>query len=174
MPVKFRRVIATTAVAGAAGLTALTAGSAVADPSAAPCTSDDINVTLTKDIAQPGEFEAFLVKYEAANPTTSCTLQGPPLRVGLFTESGPVPGVVVESDDSVGEPVVVDGSMFGISRISQRTTNPPNPVIPTSIELDLPGAPAGQDAHEAAAWSEGEPVKGSALYATPITQSAAG
>ncbi|TDD39163.1 DUF4232 domain-containing protein [Saccharopolyspora elongata] len=173
MTAKFRRIIATTAVASAAGLSALTAGSAVANPSDAPCTSDDINVTVTKDLAEPGEFEAFLIKYTAANPTTKCTLQGPPLKVGLYSESGPVPGVVVGSDDSPGEPVIVDGSMFGISRISQRTANPPNPVIPASVEFELPGVPNGQGAREVAAWPAGEPIKGSAPYATPITQSAA-
>jgi hypothetical protein len=169
MTVKFRRIVAATAVVGAAGLSALTAGSAMADPVDTPCTGDDVNVTVARDLAQPGEFEAFLVKYSAATPATSCTLQGPPLKVGLSTESGPVPGVVVESDDSPGDPVIVEGSMFGISRISQRTADAPNPVIPTTVELDLPGAPGSR---EIAAWPTGEPIKGSAPYATPVTQSA--
>ncbi|MGW1680110.1 DUF4232 domain-containing protein [Saccharopolyspora sp. NPDC002376] len=173
MAAKSHRIIATAAVVGAAGLSALTAGSAMADPADVPCTSNDLNITVTKDLAQPGEFESFLVKYAAAGPDTRCTLQGPPLRVGLFGESGPVPGVSVESDDSPGDSVLVEGSMFGISRISQRTANPPNPVIPASVEFDLPGVPAGPGSHAVAAWPTGEPIKGSAPYATPIVQSAA-
>jgi hypothetical protein len=170
MAVKFRRIVAAIAVGSAAGISALTAGSAMADPVGTQCTGDDVSVTVTKDLAQPGEFEAFLVKYSAATPATSCTLQGPPLKVGLTTESGPVPGVMVESDDSAGDPVIVEGSMFGISRISQRTADAPNPVIPTAVELDLPGALGSR---EVAAWPAGEPIKGSAPYATPVTQSAA-
>ncbi|MDA3646863.1 DUF4232 domain-containing protein [Saccharopolyspora indica] len=153
---------------------AVTAGPVSADPTEVPCTAEDVTITVTKDLSPPGEFEEFLIKYTAATPETSCTLQGPPIKAGLFTEAGPVPGVVVESDDGMGDPVIVEGSMFGISRLSQTTGDPANPVIPTSIELTLPGVPAGQESREVAAWPADEPVKGSSLYATQITQSAAG
>ncbi|RKT86477.1 hypothetical protein SAMN05421805_106128 [Saccharopolyspora antimicrobica] len=188
MNTKFR-IAAIAGVACVVGVGAVTAGSVLAsgpavsassavtvlaDPGEVPCTAEDIDITVTKDLSPPGEYEEFLIKYSAATPETSCTLQGPPIKAGLFTEAGPVPGVVVESDDGMGDPVLVEGSMFGISRISQTTSDPANPVIPASIELTLPGVPAGQDSREVGAWPAGEPVKGSSLYATQITQSAAG
>lgn len=191
MTTKFR-IFAITGVACAVGVGALTAGSvlssgsavnassaltaesAMTGPSEVPCTAEDINITVTKDLSPPGEYEEFLIKYSAATPETSCTLQGPPIKPGLFTEAGPVPGVVVEPDDGMGDSVLVEGSMFGISRLSQTTADPANPVIPTSIEFNLPGVPAGQNSHVIGAWPADEPVKGSSLYATQIVQSAAG
>ncbi|MEU6132057.1 DUF4232 domain-containing protein [Saccharopolyspora sp. NPDC047091] len=171
---KLRRAIAATAVAGVAlGVSTLTAGSALADPSDAPCTSDEVNIEVTRDLADPGEYEAFLVKYTAASPDVSCTLEGGAADFAFFDGADQVPGVEVQVDHAPREPVLVEGSMFGISRISQRVEDPAGPVVPTDVEFNLPGVPDGPAAHESAAWPADEPIKGEVLIASTISQSAA-
>lgn len=175
MNAKFRRIAAATAVAGAVlGLSSLTAGAALANPSDQLCTADDLNVTVTKDLAQPGETEAFLVKYTGTSPDTNCKLQGTPGKVALLDGETPLEGAVVRSDDTPAEPVNVQGkTLFGISRIVQQADAPANPVVPSGVRLVLPGIEPGPDSYETAAWPAGEVIKGSTLTATPITLSGA-
>ncbi|MEU6265868.1 hypothetical protein [Saccharopolyspora shandongensis] len=49
--------------------------------------------------------------------------------------------------------------------------NPPSRAPRTRLPDEVP---AGQNSYEVAAWPAGEPVKGSAPYATQIVQSAGG
>ncbi|WP_243790354.1 DUF4232 domain-containing protein [Saccharopolyspora gloriosae] len=174
MTAKLRRTIAATAVAGLAlGLSTLAAGSALANPSDTLCTSDDLNIEVTRDLAEPGEYEAFLVKYTAASPHTNCKLEGGSADFAFFNGADKIPGVEVQVDHTPEKPVSVDGSLFGISRILQKVDAPANPAVPTAVEFDLPGIPDGPAAHEAATWPADEPIKGDVLIATQISQSAA-
>ncbi|MGW0894106.1 DUF4232 domain-containing protein [Saccharopolyspora sp. NPDC002578] len=171
---KLTRTLAATAVAGVAlGLSGLTAGSALANPSDTLCTSDDVNIEVTRDLADPGEYEAFLVKYTAATPETNCKLEGGSADFAFFDGADKIKGVEVQVDHGPNEPVNVDGSLFGISRIAQKVDAPANPAVPSTVEFNLPGIPDGPAAHEIAAWPAGEPIKGDVLIATPISQSAA-
>ncbi|MFR9730437.1 DUF4232 domain-containing protein [Saccharopolyspora sp. MS10] len=171
---KLTRTVAVTAVAGATlGLTTLTAGSALANPSDTLCTSDDVNVEVTRDLAEPGEYEAFLVKYTAASPHTNCKLEGGPADFAFSDGANQIPGVEVQVDHAPADPVSVDGSLFGISRILQKVDAPANPAVPSTVEFNLPGVPDGPAAHEIAAWPADEPIRGDVLIATPISQSAA-
>ena len=164
-----RRIAATTAVTGVvAGGMALSMGAASANPSEAPCTAADVNVTVTKEPSAATGHEAFRIDYTAATPHTNCKLQGVPADV-VFTDHGaPIHGVKVIPDGGVAEPVNLTAHSPAHSYLLQATQAAPHATIPTSVDFALPST--APNTREVAAWPAGEQIKG-VLQVTPITQS---
>lgn len=171
MIASIRRIAAVAAAAGAlAGVSLLSAGTAMANPSDVACTAADVNVAVTKDPGGAAGHEAFLISYTASNPHTNCKLQGAPGGV-VFTNGGaPISDVSVAPDGGVAQPVNLTASSPAHSYLIQATGDAPHAAVPTSVEFGLPSPAEGQDTHEIAAWPANEPIKGAVLQLSPVTQ----
>lgn len=171
MIANIRRAAAIAAAAGAvAGVSLLSAGTAMANPSDVACSAADVNVAVTKDPGGAAGHEAFLISYTAAGPHTNCKLQGAPGGM-VFTAAGnPITDVSVAPDGGVAAPVNLTAASPAHSYLIQATGDAPHAAVPTSVEFGLPAPAEGQDSHEVAAWPADEPIKGAVLQVSPVTQ----
>lgn len=162
--------MATAMVVGgvAAGGLLVATGTANAMPSDTPCGASDVQVTVTPDPEHAAGHEAYLLTYTAASSATNCKLQGAPTAMTFVADGQRITDVFSVPDGTAGDstPVNLRAGHPAVSRIVQPSTEPANPITPTTVSFDLPTGPNGESV--SAQWPADAPLKGSIVQITPV------
>ncbi|ASU80108.1 hypothetical protein CDG81_19635 [Actinopolyspora erythraea] len=132
-------------------------------PSCAPA---DLSINITEDPHGGAGQRAFAVRYTAADADTHCLMRGFPTNVRFFQpDGGTAPGISVEAEHTVAEPVTIDATHSGVSYFIEPSIGQRNELGSVSFRT-----PTGvQRKQVEVSWPDA-PVRGAELRVTPVGQ----